>query len=649
MSLQKNTAITLFGAPNDKGLTVSEDLSSRGVNLIRLSPSDYHVTVLAETEQPRYAIYKGLLPFYFHSNWFNTAVTTINIGYVTEVPDEHWFPLPWPKLAINWTAQMASEVADRVRNEFRGIDGSAGGQPNLLIPVSTKDDIRTIIREFNPNTLTPAPQETLNVQAFKSFLFVTSQISGISMMHQYCAFPDPQQHAAYTAGTVGVEKDEDIVAHRGHGATGSNEFRAPGQKRYVALHRHEDLTPRLRQLMPYLNKPHRPYTLKAGDGANFQSRKSYITSTSDLPNAWGRFFAYLLPLTLPDNRTVPDFIDRYWLNGLAEDPEEIHDIALEIRRDWGVIAKTEAGHILAHIVKVLEIAIEAQAAFFPIFTQGVYRGSVVSGYAWSASRGGHLLLPVPHDKLLLAVQQGDQHTAALRSILQALAGADMDVDDGSNDDGEIDSLAKLHRKIRVDGASSDAKKVIKARAHQLAFGGSPWPINVSTLREALALANMTCEMIEDRNLPIHHTMLLEEDPLALVWSCFGGMAPSFKIASGRVQELDKMKVTIKQRGQEVIADVSRIGVANVVLKQAIVDMRWVRETKSIQNPWGGGAIRASQKHQDRFFDKADAKALIQGLRDYAGVSLVEAGSGKRKAGDSGDAGPSKKRKGFDFF
>jgi len=380
---------------------------------------------------------------------------------------------------------------------------------------------------------------------------------------------------------------------------------------------------------------------------------SYITRPQDIPNAHGRFFAYIKELTLNDGETVPAFIRRYMLSGLGTSQQDIHDQYATIQRAWGNIEKTEAGNVLSHICKVTEIALEGQARAIPLFTEGNYRGTIISGTGWSCSFDEDTVTARPFETLTDAVNIGNPHNGALRAIINALGNTQEWKDTAL---GAITNMNELRIALKNGYSNAAIRAVVTTQGPRLSFGQRPWTINVDTLARALDLIKEagTNPMFlgNTADLPLHHSMLMEEDNASIIWSCFGGMAPSFRIPHGRIQKLESsMTVDVPgKRGEEKkTVAISRVGVRNVLLPQAISDLKWVMNEKAIQNPFGQGQVRASQQHQDRFFDGNQGKRLISGLRDVCGVVISSgSSSGKRKADDGMDDASKRAKARFGF-
>jgi hypothetical protein len=317
------------------------------------------------------------------------------------------------------------------------------------------------------------------------------------------------------------------------------------------------------------------------------------------------------------------------------------------------VEKTEAGNVLAHIVKVMEIAIEGQARAIPLFTEGSYRGTIISGTGWSASWDEEVIVAKPFETLIDAVNVGNPHNSALNAILAAIGNNEQWVTDAK---GRITSMNSLRNCLKTAWTNANVRNVASIQGPRLSFGEKPWPINVDTLTRAMSLVrdagtNLAfLNSVED--LPIHHSMLMEDDNISIIWSCFGGMAPSFKIPHGRLQKLESgMTAEVPgRRGEEKkTVAISRVGVRNVLLPQAIADLKWVINEKTIQNPFGQGQVRASQQHQDRFFEGVQGKQLIAKLREMVGVVIAQGSQGqKRKAEGELDGAAKRAKSRFGF-
>jgi hypothetical protein len=189
MSIQTHAAISLFGAPNTKGLVVSQDLSSRGINLLRSSPGDVKIVTIPDANQFHYGMYKSLLPYFIHSALKKTAISILNPGIVTLVEENRLLPLPLPLVAVNWSFQVASEVLDRVRSEFRGRDISSGGRPIMVVPVESRQTLVNL-RELNPNSIAPCVAEAINVKSYRTLFMVNNMITALLLTHKYAAYSD---------------------------------------------------------------------------------------------------------------------------------------------------------------------------------------------------------------------------------------------------------------------------------------------------------------------------------------------------------------------------------------------------------------------------------------------------------------------------
>lgn len=70
---------------------------------------------------------------------------------------------------------------------------------------------------------------------------------------------------------------------------------------------------------------------------------------------------YVPDLSNDDPTGVPQFFTKYLLKSPGATFEEQINEVMDMKSFWGVLRTTSSGHILSHIVKCFEIAIDAQS------------------------------------------------------------------------------------------------------------------------------------------------------------------------------------------------------------------------------------------------------------------------------------------------
>jgi hypothetical protein len=249
---------------------------------------------------------------------------------------------------------------------------------------------------------------------------------------------------------------------------------------------------------------------------------------------------------------------------------------------------------------------------------------------------------VTEEKLRQAIRQSDIHQLSLNAISKLV---------GNKEQREAVLASKSMVELRTvicNAWTTESKKSDLLRyARGLSFPGeSHMAVNLGNLKLAFKLlkdVNSNAATLPAK-YPIHHSMLLETDYTAIVWSGFGGMAPSFKIPGGQAFDLRKdMQLETKNKeGKLVRQKIVRISVRNKDLDVAIVDLKSMLAEKTIYNPLVVAKARVSQKYQDKLFPGDEGVELLSVLRSACGISLAESSKGKRRAMDSEEEPASKK-------
>jgi hypothetical protein len=337
-------------------------------------------------------------------------------------------------------------------------------------------------------------------------------------------------------------------------------------------------------------------------------------------------------------------METYFLKCLGDTTEEIIEGLREFRSAWGNIHRTTTGVMLSFLAICIRVALQAQARVYPIFESGSFVGVVLSGSAFTIDLEGTVYRPVSRETLSPVIALADSHAIALVAISKK-AGNDAQQKRVLASTSMVELREILRAVWTIEMAKDDVLRLAKGLRFKKT--DAPWGINVNTLTKALTLITQPALPLES-NLPLHNSMLFESDRTKVVWSCFGGMAPSFRIPGGRPMSLTG-PMTVPQRGAggKKVDDihVSKVACRNVILEVAIRDLKEMMDLKEILNPFGTPNQKASQMNQDRFFSGDDGKAIIALLRSSCGVSAADLSTGKRKAQEVEESGAKKQKRG----
>jgi len=334
------------------------------------------------------------------------------------------------------------------------------------------------------------------------------------------------------------------------------------------------------------------------------------------------------------------------MKSLGDTTEDIIENFRDLKSSWGIIAKTEIGVMLSVLAVAIDVGLQGQCRILPLFGGERFLGVILSGAGFTVELEKTAYRPVSHASLTAVIKKADPHVDALNQIASLLG-----VDGQKKQVREATTMLGLRNVLRAAWTIENSKDTLMRHASRLNFQEPSWNINSTTLERALSL-------IQHSNMPlvgcpIHYTMLVEEKRSHVVWSCFGGMAPSFRIPNSRPMSLEgAMEITQRGRDGKKMppVNVTKVACRNVVLEIALRDLDDLMSKKEILNPFGSPNQRTSQMNQDRFFSGDEAKKIIAGLRNICGVTAADLAQVKRKAeGETGEEPTRKRPAGFDDF
>jgi hypothetical protein len=610
--------VVLFNPdPTDK-IKVSPAVTAMGLNVIKAAPNEVTAFSLPDVRQTRYGDYLFNLCVFIYSYVYSKVVKSFNgpmpILY-EDVKEDILLPFQPIPIVLAWPTEPAAETMQKLRDSLIIEETVSGGKTAVLFR-PTKLAHYEKVKGYNANIRATTVNGQINIKAMLMFRDVLAILSSLLAIHKYPAFTDHEHLYNIVDSKVMTEVvDEDVDM------TGTD---------------------------TYTHAPTAPYgdddaVLKGGKHIRVDMSKdftlaaipSFITDINHVPNADGLWFPYFTVLTNYDIKTVPDFFEKMLLLTLDEDLEGCIKSMRELRGEWGVIGMTETGKQISHMVKVLSLALYAQARAVPVFLSGTYMGTIMSGGCYTINVHNKAYRPVSFNHLLTAIRNTNMHGLAIEKLASLMG------NEGQRDEvRKANSMVELYRVLRSSWTMEKNKAVLMENAAFLRYPGyEHWAINVQTISNALGMIRdpnfslLTCPS----TLPIHYTQLLTQEVMPVVWSCFGPMAPTFRIPGGTSFDLNKdMKFDVKQKdGSLRPQQLTRISVRNVILDKAIADLKITLESKTILNPLSAPKVRASAMNQDRAFTGDSGKSLLQSLRDFCGVTLAGgSGSGKRIRDDT---------------
>lgn len=567
-----------LGHPNNKGLTVSPALKSLSINLLRASPHDIRIIANPRVIQDGYSSYISHIAAFLAAYVKKETVPTDKVGYPISFPANECIPLPLPHLVISYNGQIPSSSIESL-NEIGFERVKVNRKDDLLLFRDyTLEQARAIVKS-NPLRVTPAPANAVNLNAFDSFMIVLRIFSNFLRAHTYPAFTDEEhktdiesQIEQYTIEKRGAKETPEEEPNAKRSKTSGGEMEIDNDSGESVLP--PVVTPR-KEIKLRRAKPPNANVLGWG-------------TPQQLPNTSGHFFPFVPELASWDMYTVPNLVDDFFLKCLGKTPELQVERSDQIRAAWGIVAKTDTGDALAHIGKMIHLAIRSQCRVFPIISDGTYQGSILSGARYYIGHYGKIMYPLQFAKLQEETSDYHFHTKCLLTILQLV-----DDDAVLAEEDRPKTMRQLRNVLLEATLSEDERDQIRKLAIHLNFKEKFLGLNAQTIIVLLKEFENLAE--PDYELPLHPSALFSRDAIFVALSAFGYQAPS-----PWIDNCPKVKVQGTTPPQTFVF-------RQKPLEIATLDWKKVLETKEIAN----NPKNLSRQNRDRSLAGND-KATVWG-------------------------------------
>lgn len=633
--MQNNRFTVLFGARLSGNVRTAPILEARGINLLRQSPATVRIQALPETPQPGYDIYVRNLPVYLHA-FFDDRDTTIDRYYRTIAPLSYdkCIPLGFPDIIVGWVRPI-EETLETFRREYGARDVMSQGKPGMIVTHVNVMKIREI-QNSNPITTFPAVTGCANLNTL-GVVALSIRIASLFLhMHQYPAFGDREHYENFLA----MEEEEESVHEEM--TVDPAPTTVTGKKKEKTERQRREWDGRNQQYITRLR------------GLDKLPVSSFMLPTGPVSSD-GLWFPYVSELSNPDKTTVPEVIYNWFLGALGENQEDASITHSRVCAEWGVLASTEWGKALAHIYRVIDIAIRVQGGVKLKFDGDVYLGAVITGSGWLVTVNERNFVPGSAEQLNDAINLSGSNTLILRRISTIIHAPD----EARVAIEAVESMWQLRLILASGGVPTDIQVEVTNAARMLRFKTVHWFCGrpgVEKAAEYLSDNKSLADYGQGEDLPIRAEYIFSTDKTAVIWSCFGPMAPSFRIPGGSVFDLTAPTNTVKRvvggmrSGKSESLPVTAVSSRVCALELAIEDLKRMIDDKKILNPFAQPRVKRSAANQYKVYSGNEMTAVITALRRIcnATVSLAE-GSKKRKAVEDTGEEPGSKRSALAFF
>lgn len=554
--------------------TVSPAVQDRGLSLLRAKPCDVQVTVLPVSIQPGYACYVMNLPAFMEATLTSRRTLICDRGYpIHRVAYE----LPWtlPSLIYDFLTPPSERRIEELRTHSGTILGR--GRTSYVMRSPTLEAIRTLV-SIGANSHTSHVMGTVNLDAMKMVYILRKIFSAFLLTHVYPAF----RHTSDLKPTT-----VDVL-------TTVTKKRKVSTTSYIAC------------VTDVVTNLEDPVEIDEGSPGISHQRSTDIRLTNakptpisndkwgameNIPNASGLYVPYVKELASADTHTVPNLVSTTFVRCLSKTAKGMFRSMEQLRSAWGVIAQTDLGHEISHLAKCIEIALQAQSTVYPVYTNGIYEGTVICGAGYSMCIKDRVFEPLTYANLQEVVRDSSAHSQSLERICSVLREEHRDE---ISECRTMRGLSEIVKGIELDVLQRS--EIVKA-AHNLSYPSRYWStatVNVKIMLDFL----VNTEKAIPVDTPMHPKYLFSVDHMELVLSAFGHQAPTFMIPNGTRCDLQNVNPP------------SNFHVRTITVENAVLDMTYCMENGYITN----NMHNLSHKHRDnplRSLEKMEVWVMLK--------------------------------------
>lgn len=591
----------LPNGPSDK---ISPALQDRGINYLRTAPSMLKLIGLHSITQPGYSSYVSCLPAAMYATHINEIVHISNEGYPVGTTVDQCFPIPTVPVIFTFSNRLTETEYNKWSDQ--GMTRQLLANSNRMVYMldhATPELIRSLRREFGGRLTITSRQIAgyLNIDAYNGMIQIIRIFSGFFRTHGYPAFSDPQ-HPAFDDSivTIGNMKrkrdDQDEGPRRTRGA------RVEGEESEHDVQMDE----------PTDDPPETPAAVVKIYRVKPNPVDNPWGPVGSIPTGYGMFFPFVEDLAAPDNDAITSCISRYFIKALGPSMVTQSQAFEKVRSAVGVLNSTRMGHILAHLATCISIGLSSQVRIYPVFSDTIYEGCVNIGAEWSLGHKGMITYPVNPETLSAIIRDSVAHASSLTSILVTLGRA---LSRQITSD-QITSFWSLHELCIQASLTENEKISIGRLAANLNFDQRRFRINAESLNTLFKLLTGDKEFSNDT--PIHPAALFSQDRTELALSCFGFEAPSFLPDGGTSTSIQGVAP-------------SHLAIRTVPLPKAVLDMKLVRQAKTINVP----VTRLSVPYKFRQLNGRERDKVWELLKEFC--ETANEGEVENEAGGRGAA------------
>lgn len=613
----------IFGLEPRSNQTVAQDLLLKGIKKLKVTPSTLNMIGVPAYRQPAFQQYSQFLPAFMKSAATKTSIEVRLAGYPIEsyMKVADCFPFDYPELVVSFLDKKVSADQSAMLVNLGGNIDVINERRVYTFKRPSPDIIKSLYTTPGVNHITSAANGQVNLRSLLALRRVVMIFSAFYRTHSYPAFKDPE-HFVDLSGLeiqeINPKKRKAPVARSSGRTKRTAVADAPTAEEESGTPDEEDEEPTddsVKRLYETIVKIRTPPT--------FLDKEQAFTTRATLGGVYGIFSPFFTETQHYDAKMVPRLIKHFFAGCLGVTKTEIGAGFAALCSEWGVVGNTEIGKMLTHMAACIELALMAQARPIPLIENGKYFGTIISGYGFTIQVGEESYTPVAPEYLLREIDASAVHKNVLERVLKE---AGFDLEDGMGEgtkilnDTTLTSL-KLRRILKGHQMTDSQRENVRKVCGALSFEQASWSAHYNNIVKMFDLLKVS-EDEWDIDTPIHPSTILSNDTIEVVLSCFGVMSISFRPVEGRSIKVSAKTFDVVTRRQGDPASTvetkpfNHLYVRSVALRQAVADLKKVRETKEVQILTN---LRRSDKHADRELSTTGFTAVIAELKIFCGV------------------------------
>jgi hypothetical protein len=506
-----------FGHPKD-GESESVELRALGLKYNKAEPSRIGLIGLRTLEQPGYESYIHHIAGFMFANDTKEKQKLNQVGFPIRHPITSCIPVLQPPLHIKIKGSDTEKFEVLFRKnelEYTKSKQRTGKDEFTTFTVSNAISALGPLRSVE-SLRSHAPSGQVSFNGFLAYLLAIRIFSSFYKAHTYPAYSAPTEEEDYSGLKRRIIESEESRKQLKMDKTGG----VPVTEADVSMNDDPNQTEPEDKVVLRYAKPGDSTVLPWGN------------SLGDIPNTHGIVFPFVHQLSNWDKDMVPLVMERHFIRCFGSNDKGISTAYSSFVESWkSEVYSTHSGLVLAHMAKIIMIALPAQARPFPLFENGQYRGCYLSGANCSIALKANLVRPES-----FANNQDDLRQMFGKERLLDWLSNEVITDDDDKEEflltpfktlREVDNF--LFQKTIVPDNENQLIKA-KAMAANANFEQSYLPVTVDNV---LLMVTTSLDGNIDASVPLHHEAFWSTDPFEKNLSAFGPGVPSPHIPGGK--------------------------------------------------------------------------------------------------------------------